>query len=812
MQHLGKDIRYGLRTLSKTPGLTAAAILTLSLGVGANTAIFSVIDAILIRPLAYRDAGNLVLVYGTRPDKGVRKLPIAPPDYRDFTEQSQAFDQIGAFRSQPTVLTGRDLPERIEATAVSPSLFAMLGLKARLGRLFAREEDQPGRNSVVILSDGLWRRRFASDPAVLGSSLTLAGRSYTIVGVAPEKFRLLDNPSDLWIPYTPEPGELASMKRGYRSLTVIAHLKPGITEQQAGIEVAAVARRIAEANPQTNTGYSAEVVPLKEQIVGNIRPTLWTLLGAVGFVLLIGCANVANILLARAGPREKELAVRTSLGANPRRLVGQLLTESVVLAVIGGLAGLLLAYWVTPLLVKLAPVDIPRIEEIAVNWRVLVFALAISVLTGIVFGLAPALLTVSNDLNSILKASGRSTTGHRTRSHMRDALVVTEIAACVALLIGAGLLIRSFARLQDVNPGFRVDHLLTMQISLPESRYSGARVASFYRELLDRVDKLPGVQAAGVSRFLPLGGSDASANFQIEGQPAGAIADQPRAKFRATSESYFAAVGIPLLKGRLFDRTDGENTPRVVIINEQAARRYWPNTDPIGKRIQAGFDEEHWATIIGVVGNVRHAGLDAEVNPETYYHYLQIPPEVMNFAEGTMSLVLRTSGDPTELTPSVRNELRALDPGQPVFNVRTMQDVVSGSVAQPRFRTLLVSIFATLALLLAAIGLYGVMAYSVTQRVNELGVRAALGASPGDILKLVVGHGLRLALIGITAGAVAAAVFSRAISRLLFGVRVMDPLTFAVTCLGMLAVAAVASFVPAWKAARVDPATALRTE
>ncbi len=812
MLHLGKDIRYGFRTLSKTPGLTAAAILTLSLGIGANSAIFSVIDAILIRPLAYTDSGNLVLVYGNRPDKGVHRLPVAPPDFLDFQKRSQSFDQIAAIRSQPSVLTGRDLPERIEATAVSPVLFELLGLKPKLGRLFARDEDQAAKSGVVILSDGLWRRRFGGEASVLGSPLILSGRSFTVIGVAPEKFRLLDQPSDLWIPYSPDPEELAPLKRGYRSLTVLAHLRPGVTRAQAETEVQAVARRIAAENPQTNAGYGAEVVPLKEQMVGDIRPTLWTLLAAVGFVLLIGCANVANLMLARAGTREKEIAVRTSLGANPGRLVAQLLTESVVLAVIGGLAGLLLAYWVTPVLVKLAPASIPRADEIAVNWRVLLFTLGISVGTGIVFGLAPALLAVSSDLNSILKTSGRGTTGHRTRSRTRDALVVSEIAACVALLIGAGLLIRSFERLADVNPGFRTDHLLTMQIALPETRYSGMKIAQFYRQLLERVQKLPGVAAAGVSRFLPLGGGDASANFQIAGQPAGAIADQPRAKFRATSEAYFSAVGIPLLEGRLFDRTDGENTPKVVIINDLARRRYWPNEDPIGKRIQAGFDETNWATIIGVVGNVRHAGLDAEVNPETYYHYLQIPPDVMNFAEGTMALVLRTRGDPAELSTAVRNELRAIDPNQPVFNVRTMTEVVSGSVAAPRFRTVLVGIFASLALLLAAIGLYGVMAYSVTQRVNELGVRAALGAQPGDILKLVVGHGVRLALVGIALGVLLALAGTRIIARLLFGVTSLDPLTFAVTCAVMLAVAALASFVPALRASRVDPASALRTE
>ncbi len=812
MRELAQDLHYGFRSFFRTPLATTVALATLTLGIGANSAIFNVINAVLIRPLPYKDASNLFVLWANQLNKGLRRQFISPLNYRDFVEQNRVFDQIGAFKIQPAVLSGGELPERVQTASVSPSIFQVLGAQALHGRWFASDEDQPSKNSVAILSEGFWRRRFGGNPNVLGSALSLDGRSYTIVGIAPAGFRLGETSSEIWIPYTPDPKQLAPPMRGYRSLTVLAHLRPGVTRKQAELAMQAIALRIAEANPDLEAGRGVELIPIEEQIVGDVGPTLWTLFGAVAFVLLIACANVANLLLVRAGDREKEIAVRVSLGAKPSRIMRQLLTESVLLAVIGGLLGVALAAWATSALVKLAPVDLPRAHEISLDWRVLAFTLSISIFTGLLFGLAPALAGIRADVNSILKTSGRSTSGHRSRSRMRDMLVVSEVASCVVLLIGASLLIRSFSRLQDVNPGFRTDHVLTMQLSLAEARYPGAKVGQFYQRLVERVQKLPGVQAAGVCQYLPLSGRDVSLNFQIEGQPQTKSADQPRAKLRAASGDYFSALGIPLLKGRLFNRSDDARTPKVVIINQLAAQRYWPDQDPIGRRILSGVDDNQWSTIIGVVGNVKTAGLDSDTSPETYYHYLQLPPEVMNFAEGAMALAIRTTSDPALMTSAVRQQVRDLDPDLPVFNVRTMQELVEGSVAEQRFRTRLLSIFAGLALWLVALGLYGVMAYSVTQRTNELGVRTALGAQPGDILKLIVGRGIQLAAIGIGIGILLAFAGVRLISGLLFGIRAMDLATFAGTCLVVLVVAVIASLAPAWKALRVSPVAALRAE
>ncbi len=811
MHLLFQDLRYGLRSLLRTPGASVFAIIALALGIGANSAVFSIVNAVLIRPLPYPNSERLVAVWEDKINQGaVIRAWLSPADYRDFRESNQVFDQMGAFRAQSSVLAGHDLPERVEAAAVSAGIFGLLGTKPVLGRVFAADEDQPGKNSVVVLSDGLWRRRFGASPNILGSTLDLDGASYQVIGVAPPGFRLPDSRSEIWVPYTPEPKELA--RRGLRTLTVIARLKRGVTPKQAEIGLQTIARNIAEIHPDSNAGYSAVLVPLNEQIVGDIRPTLWTLMGAVAFILLIACVNVANLLLARASSREKEMAVRTSLGASPGKIVRQLLTESTLLALIGGAAGLLLAEWAISFVVKLAPSGIPRVDEISLDWRVLMFTLAVSALTGLVFGLAPALESSRVDLNSLLKTSGRSASGHRGRSRMRNALVVCEMASCLALLICAGLLVRSLMHLGQVNPGFRADHVLTMQISLPRSRYSGLKTEQFYKQLLDRVNTLPGVQSAGICRFLPLSGNDASANFQIEGEPVLSSADQPRAKFRAAGGEYFAALRIPLLRGRLFNATDGERTSKVVIINQAAARRFWPNQDPVGKRILSGFDQDQWSTIIGIVGNVKHSGLDAEINPETYYNYLQIPPEAVAVAEASMALVIRTNTAPLAMVSAVRNEVRGLDPDQPVFDVKTMEDVVYGSVAQPRFRSLLLSLFAGLALLLAGVGLYGVTAYSVTQRSNELGVRMALGAEPGQILKLVMSHAMLLASFGLVIGVAIAFACARMMEGLLFGVRATDPASFGISCLVLLSIAALASFIPAVRATRIDPISALRTE
>jgi putative ABC transport system permease protein len=810
MSTLIKDLRYGFRMLAKNPSSTLVAVIALGLGIGANSAIFSVVNAVLLRPLHYRDPARLVVIWETKLSKGILQEYVSPPDYRDWVEQQRVFDGIAALRAQPAVLTGGQLPERVETAVVSPNAFELLGVRAALGRTFSKEEDQPGRNRVAVLSHGLWQRRFGGDSSILGKTVIVDGNSFTVVGVTSPDFRLPDTPSELWMPYTLDAKELS--QRGFKTLRVIGHLKPGVTLEQAAGEMRSIAAHIEQQYADTNSGWSTKIVPLRDQLVGNIGPTLWTLLGAVVFVLLIACANVANLLLARAGNREKEIALRTAIGANPLRLVRQLLTESVLLGLAGGLVGLALAAWSVSILEQFGPSSLPRVEEVTIDWRVLTFTLAASVLTGIVFGLAPALSSVRSDLNSVLKTSGRGTTGSRSRKRWRNGLVVSEIASCVVLLAGAGLLIRSFAHLESVDPGFRPDHVLTMQIALPETRYSGLKIALFYQQLVERLHALAGVEYASIARSLPLSGADASLNFVVENRPVEASSEQSRAKYRAASADYFAALGIPLLRGRYFDRTDGERTPGVVVVNNTMARRFWPGEDPIGKRMKAGFDNSQWCTIVGIVGDVKHTGLDAATNAEMYYHYRQIPPELMNFVEGTMALVLRTQAQPNSMVSAVRGEVQKLDPDLAVFNVKTMEDLVGGSLAQPRFRTLLLGVFAGVALILAAIGLYGVIAYAVTQRTNELGVRMALGAQKSDVLKLVVGEGAQLAAIGIAIGFVLAFPLMRVIAQLLFGVGSADPVTFAATAFVILLVTVAASYLPALRAIKVDPLVALRYE
>lgn len=812
MNSLLQDLSYGLRMLGKNPGSTLVAIAALALGIGANTAIFSVVNAVLLSPLPYQDSDRLVVVWITKLNKGILQEYVSPPDYRDWVLQNRVFDRISALKTQPSVLTGGQLPERVETALVSAGAFDLLGVKAALGRTFLSNEDQAGLNHVAILSHGLWQRRFGSDPGVLGKTVIVDGSTFNIVGVMPADFHLLDTPSELWMPYTLDNKEQNENQRGFRTLRVIAHLKPSVSLDQAQAEMRSIEEGLARQYPDVDAGCSAKIVGLRDQLVGDISTTLWTLLAAVVFVLLIACTNVANLLLARAGTREKEIALRAAVGANPGRLVRQLLTESVLLGLAGGLLGLLLAEGSILLLKRMGPASLPRLEEIAIDWRVLAFTLLVSVLTGVIFGLAPALGSARSDLNSILKASGRGNTGSRARAQLRNALVVAEIASCVVLLAGAGLLIRSFLRLQSVSPGFRPDHVLTMQITLPETRYAGWKVASFYQNLVDRIQALPGVQVAGIARNLPLSGVDVSLNFTVENRPVEASADQPRAKYRTASSGYFAAMGIPLVRGRYFDRTDGERTAGVALINSTLAKRTFPNEDPLGKRIKPGFDDSVWCTIVGIVGDVRHTGLDAAVNAETYYDYLQVPPALMTFVEGTMTLVLRTNADPASVTAAARSEIQKLDPGLAVYNVKTMTDLIDGSLAQPRFRTLLLGVFAGVAVILAAIGLYGVIAYSVTQRTNEMGVRMALGAQKSDVLKLVVGQGVKLAGLGVIIGLIAAFGLMRVISKLLFAVDATDPITFTGTAALIVAVSLLSSYIPALRAVKVDPVVALRTE
>jgi putative ABC transport system permease protein len=813
MDALTSDVRYGLRMLLKSPGSTLVALIALSFGIGANSAIFSVVNGVLLRPLPYKDSDRLVIVSETKLSHGIRQELVSPANYREWAEQNSVFDQIAALRAEPRVLTGSELPERVETALLSPAAFELLGVKPALGRTFSRDESQPGRSLVAILSYGLWQRRFGGDPAALGSSITLDGASYAVVGITPSEFHLLDTPSELWIPYTLDAKELNTRTRAVRTLRVIAHLKPGATLQQAQIEMRSMARRLEQQDTEANAGYSANVVRLRDQMVGDIRTTLWTLLGAVLFVLLIACANVANLLLARAGNREKEIAVRAALGANPGRLARQLLTESVIIALTGGLLGLLLAAWSISLLKEFGPTTLPRLKDIGMDWRVLGFTLLVSVATGIIFGLAPVFASRRKDLNSVLRSNGRGAAGSRSRSRLRNVLVVSEISACVVLLTGAGVMIRSFVRLQSVNPGFRPDHVLTVQIALPDTHYSDWKVGLFYKQLLERLQALPGVRFAAIARKVPLStGLESSLNFTVENRPVQSSADQPRAKYRAVSSDYFDALGIPLIRGRHFNRTDAENTPGVALINETLARNFFVGEDPVGKRIKAGFDDSVWYTIVGIVADVKATGLDAATNPETYYHYLQVPPAWMSFVESTMTAVLRTSAEPVSLVAAVRGEVQKMDSGLAVFNIHTMEALVDGSLAQPRFRTMLLGAFAGLALILAAIGLYGVIACSVAQRTNELGVRMALGAQRNNVLKLVVGQGAMLAALGIGIGLLASFGLLRVISTLLFGVHATDPLTFAATALLILVVAVAASIIPAWRAIQVDPVLALRYE
>lgn len=814
MGALTNDVRYGVRMLLKSPASTLVALLTLTVGIGANSAIFSIVDGVLLRPLPYRDSDRQVVIWETKLSRGTKQELVSPAQFHAWSNENRVFDQMAAIRTEPRVLTGGELPERIDTVLISPGAFEMLGAKPALGRTFSPEEDQPGKNLAAILSYGLWQRRFAGEQTVLGRAITLGGVSYTVVGVMSADFRLLDTPSDVWVPYTLDSKELNASTRAVRSLRVLAHLKPGTTLDQARTEMQSIARRMEQQDPDANAGYSASVVSLRDQLLGNVRTTLWVLIGAVLFVLLIACTNVANLLLARASGREKEIALRSALGAKPIRVARQLLTESLLLAITGGLLGLAFAAAIVSLLKQFGPATLPRIKEIGLDWRVALFTLLIALVTGIVFGLAPAVSAMRSDLNTLLRSSGRSNTSGPGRALFRNTLVVAEMAACLVLLSGAGLLIRSFSRLQSVDPGFRPDHVLTMQIELPESRYSELNVALFYKQLLQAFETLPGVRFAAVSRKVPLSaGDDASLNFIIENRPVERLsANQPRAQFRAVSADYFDAMGIALIRGRHFDRTDGQNTPGVAVINETLARTFFPTEDPLGKRIQSGLPGSAWCTIIGIVRDVKHAGLDAKDKPETYYHYLQVPPAWLSFVEGTMTAVLRTNAEPSTLAAAARAEVHKLDSSLAVFNVFTMDSLVDSSLAGPRFRTTLFGAFAGLALILAAIGLYGVTAYSVERRTNELGVRMALGASKADVLTLVLGQGALLAAIGIVIGLALALAVKRLIANLLFDVSATDPWTFALTALVILLVALAAGLIPALRAIRVDPVVALRYE
>ncbi|HXG68904.1 MAG TPA: ABC transporter permease [Blastocatellia bacterium] len=804
METLAQDIRYGVRTLVKNPGFTIVAVIALALGIGANSAIFTVVNGVILRPLPYEDPEELVLVWETRPARNIMRGVFSPADFLDTRNQNQVFEDMAAFNGANITRTDGGEPERVRGNRVSHGFFSILGIQPALGRAFLPEDEKFGNHRVVILSHGYWQRRFAGDPDVIGKTLTLNSQPHTVIGILPAGFRFVwdSEEADMWLPLAFAEDKLA---RGSRYLPVIARLKPGVSREQAQAEMDALAASLEQQYPDSNAGRGVFVASMHEEIVGDIRLALYVLLAAVAFVLLIACANVANLLLARAAGRQREVALRLALGASRFRLVRQFLTESVLLSMFSGALGLVLALWGLDFLKAVSPGDIPRLNEIGLDFRALGFTLGISLLTGLLFGIAPALQASNLDLNEALKEGGRSATVGFRRQRLRSLFVVAEVALALVLLIGAGLLIRSFLRLQEVKPGFDPNNVLTMAISLPEARYpKPEQQAAFFRQLLENLETLPGVETVGAVLPLPYSHSNYSYTFDIEGRPSAAPGERTAASWRAVSPDYFRAMRIPLLKGRAFTEQDVRNAEKVIIINETMAQRYFPDEDPIGKRMTIGINNIT-ARIVGIVGDVKFAGLDSELSPEMYTPYPQTTAGVMN-------IVMRTTGDPASVIAAARSQAQLLDRDLPVYDIKPMEERLSESVAQPRFNTLLLTIFAAVALALAVVGIYGVMSYSVTQRTHEIGIRMALGAGRGDVLRLVVGQGMALALVGVGVGLAGAYFLTRWLESLLFGVTATDPATFAAISLLLVAVALFASYIPARRATKVDPMVALRHE
>jgi predicted permease len=820
MDTLLQDIRYSIRMLRKSPGFTAVAVIALTLGIGANCAIFSVVNGVLLRPLPFKDPEGLVRIWGKIDKAGIPKNWISEPELLDLQEQNQSFQDIAAYQSGGVNLTANGEPVRVNSASVSASLFPVLGIQPISGRTFLEEEDQPGHDKVVLVGNGLWRNRFGSDPALLGKTIGLNGESYSVVGIMPPGFQLPDQ-ADLWVPLAIDRAHLDN--RGNHGLEVVARLKPGVTLAQSQGDLTNIAATLEQRYPNnySDSGWGLYPVSMLEELVGNVRPALRILLGAVAFVLLIACANVANLLLARATVREKEVAIRAALGAGRRRLIQQLLTESVLLSVMGGVFGLLLAYFGVRLFVAFGPKEIPRLDEIGLDGRVFAFSLLIAVVTGLAFGLAPALQISKPDLQDSLKEGGRGSSKGRHR--LQNTLVVSEVAVALILLVGAGLMIKSFQRLLQLDMGFRTEKVLTMRLSLPSTRYKeDAQIAAFYRQLLDKIRVLPGVESAGAISHLPLSGSYSSGTTAVEnaeeqeGLKTFQGAAYIEADRRSVSPDYFQALGIALKQGRLFTEADNETASPVAVVDETFEHRFWPHGSAIGKRFIARFNNPkdiQWGQIIGVVAHVRHYGIDQakqfalgqEGREQAYFPYLQRP-------SSRMYLAIKTTTDPLSLASAVRSQVLSLDPEEPVYEVKSMDQLVTASLAQRQLNMVLFAAFSSIALILASVGIYGVMSYSVTQRTHEIGIRMALGAQQRNVLGLVVMQGMTLTLAGVAFGIGGALALTRLMSTLLFGVTASDPVTFAVISLLLTGVALAACFVPALRATRVDPMVALRYE
>ncbi|HEY9517350.1 MAG TPA: ABC transporter permease [Gemmatimonadaceae bacterium] len=801
METLMQDIRYGLRSLRRSPAFTLIAVLTLALGIGANSAIFSVVNGVLLRPLAYANPDRLVMVWGHH--EGIGREAASLPDFLDWREQSTVFESLSAVANTRFDITGDGEPERIEAALTTANFFRVLGVTPALGRAFNAEEETSGRDRVVVLSHGFWERRFGARADVVGRTITLSGLPFTVVGIAPAGFKF-GNPSDLWAPLRTD------TTRGRRAdfLTVVGRLKPGATFDQAQAQMTTIGRALEAQYPESNTGWSPELVSLKEQMVGGMRPALLVFMGAVGLVLLIACANVANLTMMRAAAREREMAIRAALGAGRQRIVRQMMTESLLISLLGGALGLLLAAWGMSALGAAQIGQIPRLDESGVDGWVLAFTLVLSIVTGILFGLVPALRLVSGKPQASLREGARGASGGIGVHQLRGALVLAEVALALVLLVGAGLLIRSFDRLSQVNPGFDSHAVLSAQIVLPRARYAeSTSQLAFFDQLLQNARSMPGVESASLTSDAPLSGGGNYLSFEVAGRPQPSSSAIQDATVLVTGPEYFRALRIPLRSGRAFSAHDDARATRVAVINSAMARRYWAGTDPIGARITLGdpADSASWRTVVGVVGDVRQNALNDDPYPQLFLPLAQTP-------QRSMLLLVRTTGDPATLATPIRRAVTALDSDLPVSDVRTLDERLQQSIAQPRVSMMLLGLFALMALVLAAVGIYGVLSYTVAQRTRELGIRMALGAESNSVMRLVIRQAMAPALIGVLLGLAGAWGATRLMATLLFGVSATDPATFIMVSLFLLAVALVASWLPARRATRVDPLVALRAE
>ena len=799
METFLRDIRYGVRSLLKRPGFTAIALVALALGIGANTAIFSLVNAVLLRPLPFAEPDRLVWVWGNIKN-GSNGASVSPLDFLDYRQQNSTFEEFAASMQLRLNYTGGSEPERLEANGVTGNYFQALGAKPAFGRTFLLENEKPGNDQVAVLSYSFWQKRFAGDPAIINKAITLDGRSFAVLGVMPPDFSM-PRAVDVWVPmnFDIHPG---MKQRKAHFLRPIGKLKAGVTMAQAQADTDAIARRLEAQYPESNSGWNLRLVSLREQLVGNTRPTLFILFGAVGLVLLIACANVANLLLVRAAGRQKEIAVRTALGAGRWRIVRQMITESVLLALVGGALGTLLALWGVEVLVALSAESLPSTAHVGIDATVLGFTLLVSVLTGVLFGLAPAVRTMKLNLSESLKEGGRSGSEGAHRNRTRSVLVVLESAVAVVLLIGAGLLVRSLWLLQDTSPGFDPSNVLTMGVNLPGEKYDAPeKSARFFSELESRVAGLPGVESVGLVSELPLSGQPNDMPYTVEGRPPVSINQAFDDDFRRVNTNYFKALGIPFLRGRNFTEQEVREGAKVVIISDLLARQVFPNEEPLGKRLIMSFGNTAFE-IIGIVGDIRHRALES--NPAAAMY--------MPAYEGSMNVVIRSKGDPASLAAAVRKEVLQIDPNQPVADVRTMEQWLEKAVAAPRYRTTLLGLFALVALALASTGIYGVMSYSVSQRTHEIGVRMALGARRLDVMRLVVRQGMTLVIVGVALGLAGAFALTRLMASLLFGVTAKDPFTFVAVAAVLTLVAFVACYLPARRATKVDPLVALRYE